>query len=153
MFRRRQKRPPRGEFPPSFTRSFLRQTLPTTSPAEAQAVLRHLRGKGWTQEEIAELILPYMPRPRAGEGSPSPHVPTDVSTAWLDEHLPALDREGIRRVVEELERRGWSAADAAMAVLPHLLPKLPPEDVDAILVGLQDMGVPEEDLARLSPKG
>lgn len=153
MFRRRQKRPPRGEFPPSFTRSFLRQTLPTSPPAEARAVLEHLRRRGWSEEQIAEQVLPYLPppgSPLAREASPLPRLPTDVSTAWLDQHLPAMDRDGIRSVVEELERRGWTAADAAVAALPHLLPKLPPEDAEAILSGLKEIGIPAEDIARLS---
>ena len=156
MFRRRQKRPPRGEFPPGFTASFFRQTLPTTSPAEARAALDHLRRKGWTEEEIAEQILPYMPRPRRppdGDESRLRYIPAGVSTAWLDRHLPAMDPEGIRRVVDELERRGWSSTDAAVAVLPHLLPKLPPDEVDAILAGLKEIGMSEEDIARLSPRG
>ena len=155
MFRRRQKRPPRGEFPPSFTASFFRQTLPTTSPAEARAALDHLRGAGWTEEQIAEQILPYMPRPprpRDGEASGFTYIPAGVSTTWLDQRLPAMDPDGIRRVVDELERRGWSSADAAVAVLPHLLPKLPREEVDALLAGLKELGVPDEDIARLSPR-
>ncbi len=57
------------------------------------------------------------------------------------------------RVVDELERRGWSPGDAAVAVLPHLLPKLPPEEVDAILAGLREIGLSEEDIARLSTRG
>ena len=154
MFRRRHKRPPRGEFPPGFTASFFRQTLPTTSPAEARAAVDHLRGKGWTEEQIAEQILPYMPRPRpARESDGFPfYVPAGVSRAWLDQHLPRMDAAGIRRVVDELERRGWSSADAAVAVLPHLLPKLPPEQVDAVLAGLREIGMPQEDIAALSPR-
>ncbi|MDQ4049120.1 MAG: hypothetical protein M3131_07045 [Actinomycetota bacterium] len=155
MFRRRHKKPPPGEFPPSFTRAFFRQTMPTTSPAEARRVLEHVRGKGWSEEEIAEVILPYMPpaRPSAGGREPrSADVPDRVSPAWLDEHLPEMDREGIRRVVDELERRGWPPADAAVAVLPHLLPKLPPEDVEAILAGLREIGVSDEQIARLADR-
>ena len=155
MFRRRHKRPPPGEFPPGFTASFLRRTLPTTSPAEARAAVDHLRGKGWTEEQIAEQILPYMPRPqppRAGDGYPF-YIPAGVSTAWLDRNLPGMDPTGLRRVVDELERRGWSPADAAVAVLPHLLPKLPPEEADAILAGLREIGLSEEDIARLSTRG
>ncbi len=155
MFRRRQKRPPPGEFPASFTASFLRQTLPTASPAEARAAVDHLRQKGWTEEQLAEQILPYMPRPRPPrprDASGPFYVPAGVSTAWLDRYLPAMDAAGIRRVVDELERRGWSSAHAAVAVLPHLLPKLSSEEVDAILAGLVDIGVPPEDIAALRPR-
>ena len=156
MFRRRQKRPPRGEFPPGFTASFLRRTLPSTSPAEARAALDHLRHKGWTEEQIAEQILPYMPRPpkpRDGEQRGFTYIPAGVSTTWLDQRLPAMEPEEIRRVVDELERRGWSSAKAAVAVLPHLLPKLPPKEADALLAGLKEIGVQDEDIARLSPRG
>ena len=152
MFRRRHKRPPRGEYPPSFERSFFRQALPSTPPAEARAILEHLRGKGWTEEKIAKQILPYLPPPGSplGEGSGLVHLPPHVSREWLDRHLPVMDQEEIRRVVDALERRGWPAAHAAVVVLPHLLPKLAPEDADAILSGLRDIGVSEEDVARLS---
>lgn len=153
MFRRRHKKPPRGEFPPGFERAFFRQTMPTTSPDEAQAVLRHVRGKGWSEEKIDELILPYMPRRRPTPGgveAGSVRLPPRISAAWLDQHLPAMDRDGIRRVVDQLERRGWSPADAAVAVLPHLLPKLQPDDVDAILAGLRELGVADEEIARLA---
>lgn len=115
----------------------------------------HLRRKGWSEEEIAAHILPYMPKPRPplpGEVSRFTQLPDPVSTAWLDQQLPAMEREEIRHVVDELERRGWSPADAAVAVLPHLLPKLPPEDVDAVLAGLREIGLSEEDLARLSSR-
>ena len=154
MFRRRQKRPPPGEFPPGFTASFFRRSLPTTSPEEARAAVDHLRRKGWSEEELAEKILPYMPRPRppGGKAPRFTYIPAGVSRAWLDQRLPAMEPEEIRRVVDELERRGWSPADAAVAVLPHLLPKLPPEEADAILAGLREMGIPAEDVARLSPR-
>lgn len=153
-FGRRQKRLEPGEYPPSFTRSWMRQTLPTTSPGEARAVVERMRRKGWTDEEVAELLLPYMPpSPRGGESEASAEdavfVPARVSSAWLDQHLPAMGREQIRLVVEELERRGWSSMDVALAVLPHLLPKLPPEDSDAILEGLRELGMTDDEIARL----
>ncbi|MDQ3587027.1 MAG: hypothetical protein M3375_01555 [Actinomycetota bacterium] len=120
-----------------------------------------MRRRGWTEAEVAERILPYMPRTpppaasggvRAGGGR-AISVPPRVSTAWLDSHLPAMDRGQIRLVVDELEGRGWPAAELALAVLPHLLPKLPPEDAKAILAGLRELGVSEEQLARLAPSG
>lgn len=166
--------PPPGEFPPSFTRAFMRQTLPTTSPAEARSVVERMRRKGWTEEEVEQHLLPYMPQPRQ---EPPPHeeepsreeehetprqeqhpddgaeravsLPPRVSRTWLDEHLPAMDRRELRLVVEELERRGWSPSQAALAVLPHLLPKLPAEDREAILAGLTELGVSDEEIARL----
>ncbi len=153
MFRRRQKRPPPGEYPASFERAFFRQTLPTTPAAEVRAILAHLRGKGWTEERIAEQILPYLPppgSPLARDGPAQIDVPAEVSKAWLDRHLPGMEQDQIRLVVDELERRGWPAADAAVAVLPHLLVKLPRPDADAILAGLEDIGVPQADVARLS---
>ncbi len=156
MFRRRQKRPPPGEYPASFERAFFRQTLPTTPPGEARAILAHLRGKGWSEERIAEQILPYLPPPGSPLARDAPaqiDVPAEVSTAWLDRHLPTMEPDQIRLVVDELERRGWPAADAAVAVLPHLLPKLPEQDADAILAGLEEIGVPDRDVARLSRRG
>lgn len=148
MFRRRSTRPPRGEFPPGFTESFMRQTLPTTSPAEAEAAVDHLRKKGWSEERLAKHIFPFMPRsPRAAESS---HVPPGASSVWLDRHLPGMNREQIAGVVDELERRGWSPAEVAVAVLPHLLPKLPREDADAVLAGLVEIGLPPDEIARLA---
>jgi len=157
--RRQRARPPRGEYPPSFTHAWIRGTLPTASPAEARALLHTMRRRGWTEAEVAERILPYMPvgppiRARgdvpAGRGQ-GVQVPAPVSTAWLDRHLPAMDREQIRLVVEELERRGWPATRLAMAVMPHVLPKLSTADANAIRVGLRELGMTEEELDRLSP--
>jgi len=109
---------------------------------------------------VAERILPFMPSappapasgdPRVGDPEPIP-VPAQVSTAWLDRHLPAMDRGQVRLVVEELERRGWPATELAVAVLPHLLPKLGPADASAILAGLMELGMTEEEIARLAPR-
>lgn len=158
-FSRRSKRPPRGEFPPSFTQAWIRGTLPTASPAEARGVVEYMRRKGWTEEEVAELILPYMPRAARSPGhapaaaSSGFSIPPRVSTAWLDQNLPAMDREEIRLVVDELERRGWSVPDAALAVLPHLLPKLPAEGAEAILAGLKELGMTDAEIDRLAPRG
>jgi hypothetical protein len=152
--RKKSERPPPGEFPRQFTEAFMEQTLPTTSPTEAQAAVNHLRSKGWTEEELAAKILPYMPRgPSAassGGGPAAVVVPGNVSRDWLDRELPALDRTQIRAVVDELERRGWPPGQAATAVLPHLLPKLPREDANAILTGLRDLGMSEAEIASLA---
>ncbi|CAN5579302.1 hypothetical protein BH20ACT19_BH20ACT19_14140 [soil metagenome] len=118
-----------------------------------------MRDRGWTEAEVAERILPFMPQlpePAAGRdaragGPPAPSVPDRVSTAWLDRRLPAMDREEIRLVVEELERRGWPATELATAVLPHLLGKLGPADANAVLAGLRELGMTEEEIARLAP--
>ncbi len=158
-FRRRRSRPPPGEYPPSFTHAWIRQTLPTASPAEARALLQTMRGRGWTEAEVAERILPYMPpapptRASGGGGAgktPVVSIPAQVSIAWLDRELPAMDRGQVQRVVEELERLGWPATEVAIAVLPHLLPKLPPEDVKPILAGLGELGMTEQEIARLAP--
>ncbi len=158
-FRRRRSRPAPGEYPDSFTQAWIRQTLPTASPAEARALLQTMRGRGWTEAEVAERILPYMPpvppTRASGDGraaeTPAVSVPAQVSIAWLDRRLPAMDRGEIQLVVEELERLGWPATEVAIAVLPHLLPKLPPEDVKAILAGLSELGMTEQEIARLAP--
>lgn len=122
-----------------------------------------MRDRGWTEAEVAERILPYMPRtpspPASTHDDPQPggeraiSVPADVSTAWLDHHLPFMDRGQIRLVVEELERRGWPATKLTLAVLPHLLPKLPPADANAILTELEALGLSKEQIARLAPGG
>ena len=162
FWRRSRRRPPGGEYPPSFTHAWIRQTLPTASPAEARGLLETMRRRGWSEAEVAERILPYMPPnpptarsgdgPSRGELGISP-LPAAVSTAWLDRHLPALARRELRLVVEELERRGWPAGELAVAVLPHLLPKLPPADAKAVLEGLRELGMTEEELVRLDPGG
>ena len=144
---RRQKKRERGEFPPSFTANFMRQTLPTATPAEARRSIEHLRSKGWTEEELREKILPFMPRPPRpippGTISPPPHV----SRVWLDQNLPRMERSDIERIVHELEGRGWRTMDIAVAVLPHLLPKLSGEDADAILAGMREIGMTDAEIA------
>ena len=175
----RWKRPVRpervpGEYPESFVKGFMQQTLPFSTPNEAAAGVRHLRTTGWTEEKIAEFILPYMPR--GGPAAPAPArtapgaqtapgpgprperarpglVPADVTRAWLDEHLPGMDRRQMRLVVDELEVRGWPSGTVAMAVLPHLLPKLPPDDARAVIAGLAELGMSEEEIARATRSG
>jgi hypothetical protein len=121
-----------------------------------------MRARGWTEAEVAERILPFMPptaaaAPSGGDasagGPPAVSLPARVSAAWLDRHLPPMSRKEMSAVVEELERRGWAAGDVAVAVLPHLLPKLPPADADAILAGLKALGMTEGEVARLAPGG
>lgn len=120
--------------------------------------MQTMRRRGWTEAEVAERILPYMPPmpptvpgdPARGGGEETIALPARVSTAWLDGHLPAMDRRQLRLVVEELERRGWSAGELAMTVLPHLLPQVPPADAEAILEGLRELGMTEEEISRLS---
>ena len=161
-FGRRKPRRVPGEYPDSFVKGWMALTLPTTTPTEAASAVRHLRSKGWTEEKLAEFIYPYMPRewdlppihrslPRAdgaADEPPAVSLPRDITTDWLDHHLPAMDRRQLRRVVDELERRGWPTGRVAMAVLPHLLPKLPREDAQAILAGLAELGLTEEEIAR-----
>ncbi len=127
-----------------------------------------MRARGWTEAEVAERIMPFMPpgaAAPAGEavppgeaasaGAASPparpaiSVPRRVSTEWLDRRLGAMEVGEIRVVVDELERRGWPPTELAAAVLPHLLPKLSPADARAILSGLRELGMTEEELARL----
>lgn len=147
---RREKKRERGEFPPGFVESFMRQTLPTATPAEARRSVEHLRSKGWSEEELREKILPFMPRqPRPippGTISPPPHV----SRVWLDQNLPRMERSDIERIVHELEGRGWPTMKIAMAVLPHLLPKLPREDADAIVAGMREIGMTDAEIAEVS---
>ncbi|MDQ3644887.1 MAG: hypothetical protein M3356_05190 [Actinomycetota bacterium] len=119
-----------------------------------------MRDRGWTEAEVAERILPYMPAPPApvdGDPAAGPEgaisVPAQVSNAWLDRELPAMDRGQIRLVVEELERREWPPTELAVAVLPHLLPKLGAADANAVLRGLSELGMTDEEIARLAPGG
>lgn len=170
----------RGEYPESFVTGFMAHTLRSTTPTEAAAAVRHLRSKGWTEEQLAEFILPYMPRgapahtpaPAAAAQTPpeappermqtesepapaarpapapEPSLPPEVTRPWLEQHLPALDRYQLRRVVDELERRGWPTGTVALVVLPHLLPKLSGDDARAIVAGLADLGMTEMEIAR-----
>ena len=147
-FRRRKRLAP-GEYPEHVTRIYVQRTLPTATPGEAQRTLEHLRGKGWSEDKLAQHILPFMPRyPEARDGEV--FVPSPVSRQWLDEQLPAMDRGQLRLVVDELERRGWSAKDTAILVLPHLLPKLPDEDALAIVAGLERLGLTEREIGRIT---
>lgn len=156
FLRRRKPRVP-GEYPESFTRAWVRQTLPTASQAEARSTVEHLRGKGWSEEKLAQHVLPYVPREDptkldaniTGEPERVP-MPDHVSREWLDRRLPAMPPRQIRLVVEELERRGWSPSEAAVAVLPHLLPKLDEDDAQVILAGLGKLGLSDAEVARLA---
>ena len=154
---RRRATPERDpdEYPESFVKGWMAGTLPSTTPSEAASAVRHLRGKGWTEEQLAEFILPYMPRDSGpvahmeqSEAAQATMLPWGVTTAWLDEHLPALDRDQLGAVVDELERRGWRSGTVAMTVLPHLLPQLAAEDARAVVAGLAGLGMTEEEIAR-----
>ena len=154
--RRKQQRVP-GEFPESFTRAWVRMTLPTASQAEAQSTVQHLRSKGWDEEKLARYVLPFMPVEDPTRLDANIHgppeavwVPAQVSAAWFEQRLPDMSPTEMRLVVEELERRGWSPAQAAVAVLPHLLPKLPEDDARAILAGLPRLGLDQNEIARLA---
>ena len=158
FLRRKPKRVP-GEYPESFTKAWVRMTLPTASPAEAQSTVQHLRGKGWSEQKLAQYVLPFMPRedllaqayPNIRDvPKPPVEVPARVTRDWLDQHLPAMSPEQIRLVVDELEGRGLSPREAAVAVLPHLLPKLEPDDQQAILAGLPGLGLGGEEIERLT---
>ena len=152
-FGKRPKKRVPGEFPPSFTASFMRHTLPSATPAEAQSAIEHLRSKGWSEAELAQKILPFMPPPPPKPAPGTVSLPPRVSRAWLDRHLPEMHRRDIQSVVDELEQRGWSTVELGMAVLPHLLPKLPPDDADAILAGMKDLGMTDAQIARLARSG
>ena len=159
-WRRSKPRRVPGEYPESFVKAWMAQTLPTTTPAEAESAVGHLRSKGWTEQQLAEFILPYMPREDRSPAAfraravqePPIELPPVVSTDWLYAHLPALDRGQIGLVVDELERRGWSPGTVAMAVLPYLLPKLPAEDAQAVVAGLARLGMSEEEIARATTR-
>jgi len=150
------------DHPENFVKGWMALTLPSATPVEAELAVRHLRSKGWTEQQLADFILPYMPReppppPAAAPGvtleAPQAiSVPPGISTAWLDEHLPAMDRRQLRLVVDELERRGWSPGSVALAVLPHLLPTLPAEDARAVVAGLADLGMTDDEIARATAR-
>ncbi len=163
MLGMRWRKPPKpkrvpGEHPESFVKGWAALTLPSATPAEAASAVRHLRSEGWTEQQLAEFILPYMPRearPPPGahtEGPLSISLPSGVTTAWLDRHLPALDRGQLRLVVDELELRGWPSGKVAMAVLPHLLPTLPAEDARGVVAGLANLGMTEQEIARATTR-
>ena len=154
--RRKQQRVP-GEYPESFTRAWVQMTLPSASQAEARSTVEHLRSKGWSEQKLAQYVLPYMPVEDPTKldynihGGPEPvWVPAQVSSAWFEQRLPDMSPAEIRLVVEELERRGWSPGETAVTVLPHLLPKLPEEDAQAIIAGLDRLGLRKDEIARLA---
>jgi hypothetical protein len=153
-FLRRGKQRTPGEYPERFTRAFVQQTLPSATPAEQQRTVEHLRGKGWSEEKLAQHVLPYLPPEQpdlvVGGRLEAAAMPAQISRQWLVETLPALTPRQIQAVVEELERRGWSARDAAVAVLPHLLPKLSDEHAHGILAGLGRFGVSADEVVRLT---
>ncbi len=156
----RKRKPVPGEYPETFVKGWMARTLPTTSPEEAASAVRHLRGQGWSEKKLAEFILPYMPVPARSPTAPAPAsgaaqertaaitVPQEVTTGWLDHNLPAMDLGQLRSVLQELERRGWPPGSAAMAILPHLLPKLGAGEARAIRSGLKDLGMTDREIAR-----
>ena len=148
-FRRRRKRLAPGEFPEHVTRAYVQRTLPTATPTEARRTVEYLRGKGWSDDKLAQQILPFMP-PDAVTGPDAVSVPDPVSRHWLQDELPAMTPTQIRLVVEELERRGWTTRDTAIVVLPHLLPKLPDDDALAILAGAKRLGLTDDEVERLA---
>ncbi|MDP2341560.1 MAG: hypothetical protein Q8O67_11400 [Deltaproteobacteria bacterium] len=85
--RPKPKRVP-GEYPERFVKSWMATTLPTATPAEAASAVDHLRSKGWTEEQVAEFILPYMPREagtpaiRGGDGAPIRGARGAGTMAW-----------------------------------------------------------------------
>ena len=159
-FLRRHKRLGPGEFPEHVTRAFVRQTLPSATQAEAKRTMEHLRSQGWSEAKLTQ-FLPYMPIDHGppppqmvpeGHVPPPVSVPADVTPDSLDQQLRTMNRQQIRQVVEQLEDRGWSAKEVAVAVLPHLLPQLPPQDADAILANLHELGLSDGEIARLTPR-
>ena len=160
FLRRKPKRVP-GEYPERFTRAFVQQTLPTATPREAQSTINHLRSKGWSEQKLAQYVLPYMPPPGTPDdmavypAAPAPSepppvpVPEVVTQLWIDQQLPALTPRQITHVVEELEQRGWTPREVAIVALPHLLPKLPKEDQQSLLAGLTRIGLSGEEVGRL----
>lgn len=122
--------------------------MPSATPTEARRTVEHLRGQGWSDEKLAEQVLPFMP-PAAVAEDGSVCVPEPVSRQWLEHELPGLSARQLALVVQELERRGWSPRHAALTVLPHLLPKLAPDDAQAIVAGLPRVGLGDEEIARL----
>lgn len=147
-FRRRRKRLAPGEFPEHVTRAFVQRTMPSATPSEARRTVEHLRAAGWSEQQLADQVLPFMP-PEAVTAAGAVALPDPVSRQWLEHELPAMSPRQLRLVVEELERRGWSPARAALAVLPHLLPKLAPDDARAIVADLPRLGLSDEQVARL----
>ena len=90
--RPKPKRVP-GEYPERFVKAWMATTLPTTTPAEAASAVDHLRSKGWTEEQVAEFILPYMPReaePAAGSegGAPIPGTCAGRVMTWAPDERP-----------------------------------------------------------------
>ncbi|MCP9490526.1 MAG: hypothetical protein MSC31_11710 [Solirubrobacteraceae bacterium MAG38_C4-C5] len=81
-----------------------------------------MRGRGWTEAEVAERILPYMPPipPAAESGDTGPG------------EVPAI---------------------SALARVSAVLPKLAPADANALLAGLRELGMTEEEIARLTRGG
>ena len=97
--RPKPKRAP-GEYPERFVKAWMATTLPTTTPAEAASAVAHLRSKGWTEDQVAEFILPYMPREAgpaassAGGGAPIPGTRGPRVMTWAPDEQPAAPSPG-----------------------------------------------------------
>ena len=97
--RPKPKRVP-GEYPERFVKAWMATTLPTTTPAEAASAVAHLRSKGWTEEQVAEFILPYMPRGGGsaanpvGGGAPIPGARGPRMMPWVPDEQPAAGSPG-----------------------------------------------------------
>lgn len=62
-----------------------------------------------------------------------------------------MSPEGIQEVMGVLEARGWSARDLNVLVMPHLLPKLSPDEASAVREGLRNAGMTEHEMGILTP--
>jgi hypothetical protein len=97
--RPKPKRVP-GEYPERFVKAWMATTLPTATPAEAAAAVAHLESKGWTEEQVAEFILPYMPRAAAAPGAsergdaPIPGVRGGRTVTWAPDERPMSPSPG-----------------------------------------------------------
>lgn len=95
--RPKPKRVP-GEYPERFVKAWQAATLPTTTPAEAESAVAHLRSKGWSEEKLAEFILPYVPReaePAAGsEGAAILGTRGGTTFTWAPDERGAAPSSG-----------------------------------------------------------
>ena len=90
--RPKPKRVP-GEYPERFVKAWMATTLPTTTPAEAESAVAHLQSKGWTEEQVAEFILPFMPR-EADSPAPIPGTRGPKVMTWAPDDPPVETSPG-----------------------------------------------------------
>ena len=138
-----------GEYPERFVKAWMAQTLPTTTPAEAASAVAHLQSKGWTEEQVAEFILPYMPREAAppasveGGGAPIPGTRGTSVFSWAPDERPVARLPGEQPVAAPPADPSFALPpDVTRSWLDEHLPRMDRRQLRLVVDELERRGWP-----------